>query len=483
MKCENCSSFEVQNKGIRFYGKNKMYKFSCKSCGHEFALPLEKVKTFTSKIVITSAVARFPLNRNFLAALKTYCDYNDAELVILPVNHGLPYDIEDYDEEIREYVLNENATYGSTIIAGSNILSATLESPLHGMNGFSKGKNVVFGHPQVQLRTLPRKSEKYPPILTTTGTVSVARYAQNKTAQKAKFHHSFSALLIDGDNFRHLNFDGNGFFDLTKYYNGDSVEESNHIEALITGDEHVMFYSEEVFGATYGEGGIVDVLKPKRIVRHDVLDCYSISHHHKKSPLIKYAKHVQGVNDIEKELKQTLDFIISTTPEFAESFIIPSNHNSHLERWINEADPKADQVNMKLYHHLMWLLLEYIDKHNGEMADPFHLWAKENNLPERVKFLDSNESFMLLDIDMNNHGDKGVNGSRGSRNSFRELGNKCIIGHSHSPGIEKGVYQVGTSSNLRMEYNKGLSSWHNCHCVVYPNGKRQLIFINNGNWK
>lgn len=468
---------------MRFYGKSKVYKFTCNSCSHEFVIPVEKIRSFSGKVIVTSAVARFPINHKFLSALKKYSEFHNAELVILPVNHGLPFSLDDYDDEIQQYILSENATVKNTLIAGSNILGATLESPLHGMNGFSKGKNIVFGHPQVQLKTLPRKNEPYPPILTTTGTISVARYGQNKTAQKANFNHSFSAVIISDSVIRHLNFDGTGFYDLDKYVTEDEVTENNNIEALITGDEHVIFFSDSVFNATYGVGGIVDKLKPKMIFRHDVLDCHSISHHHRNNPLVKYSKFITNTDSILEELGSTLDFIVKTTPETTISYIIPSNHNSHLEKWLNEADPKHDPVNAKLYYYLMWVMIDYIDKHNGEIGDPFNLWATNYGLPENVKFLSRNESFFVKDVDVNNHGDHGVNGARGTRQSFRELGNKSIIGHSHSPGIEKGCYQVGTSSKLRLDYNKGLSSWHNCHCIIHQNGKRQLVFIENEKWE
>jgi hypothetical protein len=60
---------------------------------------------------------------------------------------------------------------------------------------------------------------------------------------------------------------------------------------------------------------------------------------------------------------------------------------------------------------------------------------------------------------------------------------KTIIGHSHSPGIDGGCYQTGTSTPLRLDYNKGPSSWLNCHCVLYANGKRSLLPIIDGEWR
>jgi hypothetical protein len=82
------------------------------------------------------------------------------------------------------------------------------------------------------------------------------------------------------------------------------------------------------------------------------------------------------------------------------------------------------------------------------------------------------------------HGDRGPNGARGSIKNLRRIGVKSIIGHSHSPGIDEGCYQVGTSTSLvpRLQQS-GPSSWLNTHCLVYANGKRTLINIINGEWR
>ena len=49
------------------------------------------------------------------------------------------------------------------------------------------------------------------------------------------------------------------------------------------------------------------------------------------------------------------------------------------------------------------------------------------------------------------HGDKGPNGARGSIRNLRRIGIRSVIGHTHSPGIDEGCYQVGTSTRLRLE--------------------------------
>jgi len=58
-----------------------------------------------------------------------------------------------------------------------------------------------------------------------------------------------------------------------------------------------------------------------------------------------------------------------------------------------------------------------------------------------------------------------------------------VTGHTHSMGIDKGAYMVGCSTSKDLEYTKGISSWTNTHCIIYPNGKRQLINIISGKWR
>jgi hypothetical protein len=117
--------------------------------------------------------------------------------------------------------------------------------------------------------------------------------------------------------------------------------------------------------------------------------------------------------------------------------------------------------------------------------NPFELYCSDTFSKEKLKveFLIRNVSHKIKDIEVGLHGDKGQNGSRGSRKQLSSLPSKTIIGHSHSPGIEKGCYQVGTSSYLKLEYNSGPSSWLQTHCIIYKNGKRQLINIIKGKWK
>lgn len=517
INCNNCNSTAVVYSGALMHGRNKMAKLKCEDCGTNtfigwdtyqemYSNILEQGSTYTviepilerKRLVVTCAVIGHQINSLFLSSLESYCEFNDADLVVIPIKYKNASAIMNVDNLAVQYYATNNFTFGDQFrIMGGLKLNASMEHPLSGLDPLSKGKSLIFGHPQVALKTVPSDG-KYPSLISTTGCVSEKFYTDTKQGLKAEFNHSHSAVVLeidqDGDtHMRHLNFDGEGFWDIRHYYSGWVVTESDDgllIPALITGDEHVLFQDKTVVGATYtNPNSILNVMKPEVIVRHDVLDSYSISHHHKHNIFTKYAKWKDGVCTIEDELIKTINFITETTPEYSISVIVSSNHNDHLTRWLNECDPEEEPWNAKIYHWFMYQMLKEtkMGESGSEYPDPFKLYAEEFLgqivLNYSMEFIGRNEAYLIGDVSIQHHGDRGTNGARGSRSQFSKLPTKNVIGHSHSPGIDKGTYQTGTSSKLRLEYNSGPSGWHHCHCLIYPNYKRQLIFITNGKWR
>lgn len=526
MTCPKCNHPNTIKKGeVTLSTGEKKQRFRCKNCGHNFyeeanavvkqeqievpalqtILDLQTAEDYirgaswfdqreAKRYVITSAQSDTPINSDFLGALETYCAVQDATLFIIPTRYKNPNVQGDvpssvYPQEITKYLVDNNFKIHPKLkVLGSLKISLTSDDPLSGLSPISKGESIIIGHNQLQMQSVPVQINDKPVIMTTTGTISDKNYSLSKQGYKAEFNHSHSAVVVelDGDIFhlRHLNFDGVGFYDLEDYYeSGNSYYVEDSVEAIVTGDEHAVFADKLVKNATYGTGGIVDTLRPNYIVRHDVLDCFAISHHHRNNFLLKYEKMINGTDDISKELKQTLDFVVETTLHGATNIFVPSNHTDHLTKWLNEADPKIDTVNARLYHWLMYNKLKSIEE--GKSVDPFEMFATPYLGSRKVDyiFLNRNEVFKIKDVEVAIHGDKGNNGSRGTREQFANLSSKTIVGHSHSPGITKGCYQVGTSSILKMEYNIGPSSWMNTHCLIYKNGKRQLINIIDGKWR
>jgi hypothetical protein len=395
-----------------------------------------------------------------------------------------------WDPIFDPYLLSTERDIGKNVrILGDLFLLPTIENPIGGFDVLSKGKTIIVGHTQYQMKSLPRPLSEAPIMLTSTGSVTKPNVNfHTKTGKKAVFNHSYSALYLsvinegeDDEEFhiRALNWDGEGFYDLDGYYYGHRFRKIQKVEALVTGDEHVVEIDPEVEQCLYGVGGVVATLKPKTIVRHDVFDAISISHH-KKGMVLKLANHEsQDKNDLQSELDTTCDFIVSTTPKSAETWIVASNHNEHLDRWLQDPDSNLDKKNARLYHWLMWKKMRPESQSQGA----FELYFKARH-PEvkNVIFLDRDTPYLVHGIDVGMHGDRGANGSRGSSNQFAKYTNKTISGHSHQPSVNKGSYIVGTSSKMKLEYTSGASSWMHTMCIIYDNGKRQLVNIINGKW-
>ena len=262
---------------------------------------------------------------------------------------------------------------------------------------------------------------------------------------------------------------------------------------MVTGDTHALFLDKDVEAATYSnEDSIVKVLKPEMRVFHDLNDFYSRNHHHRGDDLINYAKHMFGSDDVEAELQVAADLLDRYNDPDSLNVIVKSNHDEAFDRWLREGSPTLDPRNARFFYYMKYHQYKSVKKSdNGrfEAFDPFEFWClnpdQQTGLKsaENTVFLKRDQSLVVGNVELGFHGDVGPNGARGSIQNMSKIGTKAIIGHSHSPGIYEGVYQVGTSSQLDMGYNSGPSSWMTTHAIVYPDGKRTLIHIINGRWR
>jgi hypothetical protein len=318
----------------------------------------------------------------------------------------------------------------------------------------------------------------------------VPNYTDSRAGRLGEFHHSLSAVVVEratGGRFhlRRLHWDAKlgCIVDLnTEYWPNGVLCDAPRPLALVMGDTHVDYIDPAVERATFGPGGIVDTLRPERLVWHDLLDGYSCNPHHAGNPFNRLAKRGSGADDVRAEVERAIEFVRQRTPQDATSHIVQSNHDDFLRRWINSTDWKQDPVNAEFYLETALAMCKgtkLVDS-GTSTPDPFRYWFEKAGV-ERAEFIDG--SLVLAGVEVGFHGDKGPNGARGSIANMRRIGTKTIIGHSHSPGEDEGAVQVGTSTRLRLEYNSGPSSWLNAHCVLHANGKRQLIVIVDGHWR
>lgn len=466
-----------------------------KARAQEIRAKIKAPSTRPRAYVVTAAQNNTPIYREFLTSLETYCEHNGAELIVIPIHYknvSLFTANQEYNKfwvpEVTKYLVDENLILNQRVqIMGAHKIQATAAEPLSGVQEIGGSRWCIYGHSQLSYIPVASPSDDLPKRVYTTGVCTVPNYSRSKFGFKAEFHHIQGALVIELDKglpfIRELRADeSGGFYDLDKYYLGKEVRNSDEpIMSLVTGDEHVKFHDRQVRKATYdGQYSIVKVLKPQYIIRHDILDTYFASHHHEKDPLLQYQKfHSDSADDCGRtELEQVVKFIDSTTPDGTKNIIVASNHHEHLDQWLNRANALKDHRNADLILELQAAQRTAIKEQQDYRALPLYLRPR---VKSDCRFLTRNEKFMLFDTDFAQHGDKGINGSRGSFRAFSRTMHKMVIAHSHGAVVYKGIHQVGTSTG-RLGYEQGLSTHTNTHCIQYPNGRKTNIDCFKGQW-
>lgn len=456
-----------------------------------------------SDFVVTSAQNNTPADRAFLAALKRWADERKGKLLIRPIRYKNPTSRKDpqeeqlrgderywWDDAVVPHLIENEMRLNEHLILPHTWIQATASDPLAALDSRSKSASAIYGHSQLAMRTVATPHQRLPKILYSTGSVTKKNYSKTKAGDLAAFHHSPSAVLVEirGGRFhlREVTWDGSCFYDLDRVYTAEGSVPAPPAAALVTGDEHVWFNCPLVRNATYdADDSIVKVLQPDVIVRHDLFDCYSVSPHHLKRRLTRAVKTVNGRGSLRTELEDTRRFLEATTPGGVLNVITGANHHDQLFRWLQSGEQNVEPENLALYYWFNWRLLEEAKMTpNGiKHPDPFELYCREHGLLVDAKFLGPDDSFVVAGIELGMHGHLGPSGARGTVRNLSKIGLRSVIGHSHSPGIYQGAYQVGTSTRLRLEYTAGPSGWLNTHAVVYPNGRRQMIHLIDGHWR
>jgi hypothetical protein len=316
----------------------------------------------------------------------------------------------------------------------------------------------------------------------------VPNYTDSKTGALGAFHHTLGAAMVEvrGKTFhlRQINADKKqgDFIDLDRHYGADAHCRANDAGVIAFGDTHVDSADPKVVKA--GDE-MCELLKPGVVVWEDLLDSYAVNPHHAGNVFNALAKLENNRADIREEMERAFEFIKLHTPEDALGLIVPSNHNDFLTRWVINTDPRTQPGNAKFWAETFLAMADELklDGSGTSYPEPFAYWGREYLPHDRFRFLDRDASYQVAGIELGMHGDRGPNGARGSIRNLARIGVKSIIGHTHSPGINEGCYQVGTSTRLKLEYNSGPSGWLNTHCVIYANGKRSLINVINGEWR
>lgn len=400
-----------------------------------------------------------------------------------------------YDENILPYVVDDPSIHGTRrwqlasdlfFCAEVNILP-TATRPLSDLGNYTGTASSIFPHAKVALNSVPVMPGMNPKFTYTTGTVTGRNYVQRKAGLKAEFHHTQAALIVEvldsGDWFvRQLVADSQGnFYDCPEgnviRVVAGSIEEGHRAEAVSWGDLHVAELPEDRMHRYWGKDSVIDRLKPKYQFFNDLFSMRSRSHHEMKSFGKMLEKHINGQESVQDEVNKTAEFLSFSEREYCTSITVCSNHDRHLEKYLDEVNYRHDLVNVEFF--LRAQLDRVLTIKRGEEWNALK-WAMETaGAPETIRYLGIDESFVICSrnghpIECGLHGDLGPNGSRGTTANLATLGARVNKGHTHVAEIRDGVYSAGCTS-MRHSYNHGPSSWSISHIIVYPSGKRAII--------
>lgn len=402
-----------------------------------------------------------------------------------------------YDPRLEPYWIDEQVKVAPGLLfCGEIDILPTMQNPLTGFDNYTGTNSAIIPHVKMHMRSLATMKHEDAKFLYTTGTVTLRNYIHRRLGQLASFNHVYGAVYVEVDDAgnwfaRQINADDDGcFYELGERFHqagrGDSdVVQSGDGCYINLGDVHAEKLDPSAWSATKE---MLEHLSPGRVFVHDLADFTSRNHHNIADPWF-LAK--MGNSRVEDDIRCAAAFLfdLQNAAPTASLYVVQSNHDDALTKWLKTQTPIADAGNKWYWHQLnAWA---YRAIQNGESPDIFKraLRRAYQDLYGPVVadqfpyFIGTDESLVLREIEFGMHGHLGPNGARGNPAAFRQIGRKANTGHTHSAGIVDGVWTAGVMADLDMGYNVGPSSWSHSHIVTYPNGKRTIITIKKGKWR
>lgn len=431
---------------------------------------------------VSCVIPNFTINNKFLKSINTFCNKNNASIVLLPMK-GIEKNSYWYDDEWEKIKDNIYTSYkfNAKLKAFDILLNPNQINPLTGLERYGqKDFSLIIASPKQQMKSVP-VSNNLPHTLWTTGTIcNNTNYKNNRIGKLALQDHILGGLIVEINNndfyIRPIQCLQDGsFIDLNYKYSNNKVVQSKPPK-LYLGDSHAGWEDKGALNSTYEQ---IKTLNINEIFIGDLFDGTSISHHHINN-IQSQLERPNKLNTLEKELNTVAHYLSEFIIRFPKIKInvIRSNHDEHLDKYLTERRFIDDRLNYKISLELSIYLIEN--------KNPIECWINKNypNLKKNINWLKRESSYKIKHIELACHGDKGSDGKWGSAINLEKSYGSCVVGHAHTPQILRGVYIVGTNSILKLPYTKGSpSSWLHANCTIYDSGQRQLLISINGKWK
>lgn len=435
------------------------------------------------RTIVTTIQRGAKVNKVLLKNLLSFAKEHDVSKIQAFVMDGRNKDDIDIDPIVFDHdielivpsktgtALNSNLKLYDTMIKASQI------NPLTGFNKkLSRDHSYILPSPKIRYLSIPNTS-KLPRFLSTTGSLTHGNYKLH-TAQgrKANLEHQYGFVYVEIKNSKRFEIHQveamkNGKFNyLTEYYSGGKKLQQQP-EALILGDIHWGETCPKTWKRTLK---MLEDLKPKRVVLHDLFDGRSINPHERDNYATRAIRAYQKQDNLEQELGDVYKLVKTLSKRFPkiEFIVSESNHDLFLSRYVTEHNWLSDGRNSLLASILFKPFVLGTNKPNLQVAlETF------GEIPSNFNFLVEDQEYRVSGIELGYHGHRGLNGARGSSASFDRYNLKMITGHEHTPKLYANGMVVGTSTHLKLNYTKGASSWLNAHGILYKGGKYALLTL------
>jgi len=451
-----------------------------------------EVNKDTDVVLFTSAQNKTHVHKQAWENMLRYKEFINSlgkkcEIVVAPSRYRNPTSpVENEKKETEQWWVDEIIDYlhygkrylGDTLMATNTRIRPTAKEPLSGYELMARDYNLVLPHSKIHFKTMPRFKNQALRTMSTTGFITHKNYSDSKAGDIASENHSYGFVVIekkkDGTCYvpRNVKIDKQGnFCDVGYSVTPKGVEKIKSIEGIVWGDWHTRNINTDVFSATTS---LLKQIKPDKHVLHDVLDGSSFNPHETKDMFIQRLKIKQEAYLIDEEIEETFDWISKLEDEVGgEVNVVLSNHDVFLDRHINSFDWKKDLHNSPAY-------LKYAHiQQTVDLRDYGSLYGYllKEAMPQ-VKYINHGESMQLCSYETGEHGDSGINGSRGNHKSFSRLNTKMIHAHQHSPVIHNGVTVVGVTCEINQYYTRaGMSSWAYAHSIVHKETKKNQLIV------
>jgi hypothetical protein len=418
-------------------------------------------------VIVTSYLLGTKVDSVIWESLLVHINRTEANLVIIPHRYRNPTTLVEslrqteaeadvyIDPRVVPFLSWERfSVYGHTVFSDVRL-------PLNSIHCLGQAKTFVtqdsiFGHPIQAMSTVPKlQATGLPPTAWTTGTISQIDPADNITAKRAEFHYKYGWIVVEpAGSSRNIHICKDGSFtDLGQTIVNRKLGELRQPIAVF-GDLH---FGQHSSIATDWAWGLANDCGVSDVVLHDFFDAATVNPH-----ASRYERSKIFGGELLYEVTEAQRYLEEQADRFAvDIHLVPSNHNDMLSRY--------------------FLTSRVSDLTEGD-AEVLAIWLQAGRDVEKMLWPRTDFKQMSTGITLDQHGHKGINGSKGGLVGFFNTGARLVFGHTHTPGMVGAVSNVGTLSKKNLGYNAGgCSSWKPSITLIDCFDKRQeLVFFANG---